>query len=127
VAFLRALIRGQVFEEPATLRLMQQRWNRFGFPLDRAALRAPGWPIEYALGMMRFRLPRAFTPLRPMPAVFGHTGSTGAWLLHCPELDVLLSGTVDQATAGGVPFRVVPEILRIVEDAARKRLRTAVR
>jgi len=118
LAFLRALLRGKVFEDSSTLSRMQQRWNRFGFPLDRAALRVPGWPIEYGLGMMRFRLPRVFTPLRPMPAVFGHTGSTGVWLFHCPELDVLLSGTVDQATAGSVPFRLVPEILRIVEDAA---------
>lgn len=119
LAFLRALIRGEVFDDPATLSLMQQRWNRFGFPLDKAALRAPGWPIEYALGMMRFRLPRVLTPLHPMPAVFGHTGSTGTWLFHCPKLDVLLSGTVDQATAGAIPYRLVPKILRAVDSAAR--------
>ena len=45
-----------------------------------AALRAPGWPIEYALGIMRFRLPRLFAPLHPVPAVLGHSGSTGCWL-----------------------------------------------
>jgi hypothetical protein len=36
----------------------------------------------------------------PAPAVIGHTGSTGSWLFQCPQLDLLLSGTVDQATAG---------------------------
>lgn len=111
--FLRALTRGEVFDDPATRELMQQRWNRFGFPRDRAALRAPGWPIEYALGIMRFRLPRLFVPLRPVPAVVGHTGSTGSWLFHCPQLDLLLAGTVDQVTAGAVPYRLVPRILRI--------------
>jgi D-alanyl-D-alanine carboxypeptidase len=114
--FLRALMRGDVFDDPRTLGLMQQQWNRFGFPRDRAALRAPGWPIEYGLGLMRFQLPRVFTPFRRMPPVIGHTGSTGTWLLYCPDLDLLLSGTVDQVTAGALPFRLVPKLLRLVES-----------
>lgn len=113
LAFMRALISGDVFDQPETLALMQQRWNRFGLPLDRAALRSPSWPIEYGFGIMRFRLPRLFTPLRAMPAVLGHTGSTGTWLFHCPALQLLLTGTVDQATAGAVPFRLVPQLLRL--------------
>lgn len=120
LAFLRALTRGEVFDDPATLELMQQCWNRFGFPRDRAALRAPGWPIEYALGIMRFRLPRLFAPLRPVPAVVGHTGSTGSWLFHCPQLDLLLSGAVDQVTAGAVPYRLAPRILRIAGSVAQR-------
>lgn len=119
LAFLRALVSGTVFDDAATYASMQSRWNRFGLPLDAAALRAPGWPIEYGLGLMRFRLPRWLTPLRPLPAVIGHTGSTGCWLFHCPSLALLLCGTVDQATAGAVPYRVVPRMLRIARDAAR--------
>lgn len=115
IRFLRGLMRGEIFEDPATLGAMQERWVRFGFPVDAAALRAPGWPIEYGLGMMRYRLPRALTPGRRMPAVIGHTGSTGCWLFYCPELEVLLSGTVDQATGGAVPYRLVPRILRALE------------
>lgn len=118
LAFLRSFVRGEVFQDPATLASMLQRWNRFGFPLDRAALRTPGWPIEYGLGIMRFRLPRLFTPLHPMPSVIGHTGSTGCWLFYCPQLDMLLSGSVDEVTAGAVPFRVVPKILQILTRAA---------
>jgi CubicO group peptidase (beta-lactamase class C family) len=122
--FLRALTRGNVFDDPATLALMQQRWNRFGLPLDRAALRLPSWPIEYGLGIMRFhdpflrfliRLPPALWPIYPAPAVIGHTGSTGSWLFHCPRLDLLLSGTVDQVTAGAVPYRLVPKVLSVVD------------
>lgn len=117
LAFLRALIRGEVFDNPATLSLMQQRWNRFSFSLDLAP-RSPGWPIEYGLGMMRFRLPRVFTPVRPMPAVVGHTGSTGSWLFHCPQLDLFLCGTVDQVTAGAVPYRFVPRLLRAFDGTS---------
>ncbi len=62
--FMRALISGKLFHDPATANLMQQ-WNRFGFPRDAAAWRLPGWPIEYGFGMMRLKMPRLFTPLWP--------------------------------------------------------------
>jgi CubicO group peptidase (beta-lactamase class C family) len=116
VAFLRRLMRDEVFQSPATLASMQGRWYGFGFPLDRAALRSPSWPIAYGLGMMRFRLPRVFTPTAPMPAVLGHTGSTGCWLFYCSAWDVLLAGSVDEVTAGAVPYRTVPKILNILRS-----------
>jgi CubicO group peptidase (beta-lactamase class C family) len=114
---LRTLIRGGLFERPDTFDLMRARWVRFGLAFDRAAFRGPQWPIEYGLGLMRFQMPRVLTPFRPMPAVIGHTGSTGTWLFHCPAQDLLLAGTVDQVTAGAVPFRVVPKLLRIADKA----------
>lgn len=115
--FMRRLITGQLFSKPDTLASMMSRWHRFGFPMDRAALRSPNWPIEYGIGMMRFRVPRVFTPLAPLPAVLGHTGSTGCWLFCCPELEVLLSGTVEDATAGALPFRITPKILRVLSKS----------
>ena len=120
ILFLRALVRGEVFADPATLGLMTSRWIRFGFPRDMAALRGPGWPIRYGLGMMRFRfrVPRVRTPDGEVPELIGHSGSTGSWLFWCPQLDLFLSGTVDQATAGAVPFRFVPGLLRLVGRAA---------
>jgi CubicO group peptidase (beta-lactamase class C family) len=117
--FLRALVRGEIYEDPATASLMQHRWIRFGFPRDRAALRTPGWPIEYGLGMMRFHIGRLFAPGRRPVTLVGHSGSTGSWLFHCPELDLMSAGTVDQATAGPVPFRVQPRILRAAASAVR--------
>ena len=114
LTFMRALTRGQLFDDPATFALMQQRWNRFGFPFDAVALRSPGWPVEYGLGLMHFRLPRIFNSLHRMPAVIGHTGSTGCWLFHCPQLGLLLCGTVDEASAGAVPYRFVPKLLRVL-------------
>jgi D-alanyl-D-alanine carboxypeptidase len=115
ITFLRALTRGELFRDPATLHLMQERWNRFGLPRDRGALRAPGWPIEYAHGLMRFRVPRLFAPFAPVPLLVGHTGSTGTWLFHAPELDVFIAGAVNQAAAGAVPFRLVPKVLRALQ------------
>jgi D-alanyl-D-alanine carboxypeptidase len=99
---------------------MQHPWKRFGFPCDAAALRAPSWPIEYGLGMMRFALPRALTPLRAVPELIGHSGSTGTWLFCCPRYEVLFAGAVDDISAGPVPFRrVIPQVLRAVADGNR--------
>ncbi|HUG48881.1 MAG TPA: serine hydrolase domain-containing protein, partial [Candidatus Limnocylindria bacterium] len=95
LAFLRALTRGEPFDEPSTSVLMSQRWNRLHFSLDPRELRVPRWPIQYGLGMMRFRIPRPFTGRWSMPPVIGHSGSTGSWLFDCPQMDVLLAGTVD--------------------------------
>ena len=114
--FLRGLIQGAIFQSPDTWPRMQARWNRFSPPGDRAALRQPSWPIEYGLGVMRYRIPRLLAPLRPPPAVLGHTGSTGTWLFHAPELDLYLVGAVNQIAAGPLPFRFVPRVLRTAED-----------
>lgn len=113
LTFLRHFVQNDIFDNQNTFSIMQEHWNRFGFPLDRAALRAPSWPIEYGLGLMRFRLPRIFSPLDPMPYVVGHTGSTGCWLFYCPQQNMLITGSVDEVTAGAVPFRIVPKILNI--------------
>jgi D-alanyl-D-alanine carboxypeptidase len=113
LAFIRALVTGRVFDDPATGGLMGERWNTFGFRLTLMP-RTPTWPIQYGLGMMRFHVPRLLSPFSPVPAVVGHSGSTGSWLFHCPERDLLLAGTVDQVTAGAVPYRVVPRLLRLL-------------
>lgn len=114
IRFMKALAYGELFDKPDTAGLMGERWNRFGFPVDAATLRAPGWPIEYGLGIMRFELPRLLTGFRRLPALFGHSGSTGTWLFHSPELDVIIAGTVDQVAAGALPYRFLPKILRVL-------------
>ncbi len=112
--FLKAMVSGQLFRDRGTWRRMQVHWHSFSLPLDRAALRQPSWPIEYGLGVMRFRLPGFLTPVRSVPPVLGHTGSTGTWLFHAPKPDLYMTGTVNQITAGAIPFRVVPEVLRVI-------------
>lgn len=117
-----ALVRGMAEGRPfaggrATFERMATPFRRFGQGFDRAALRRPGWPIEYAHGVMRFELPRLLAPIRRPPAVVGHTGSTGTWAFHCPALDLDLVGSVDQVTAGPVPFRSLGSWLRAAAQA----------
>ncbi len=111
IAFMRALINGKVFARAETLDLMCGIWQTFGFSLSQLA---PGWPIQYGLGMMRFRMPRPFAPFRPMPEVIGHTGAVGSWLFYCPKLELILTGTVGQLTAAAAPFKLTPKLLRIL-------------
>lgn len=111
--FMRGLVNGSLFKKPETSRLMHQRWNRFGFPRDMVALRQPGWPIEYGFGIMRFKMPRIFTPFQSVPPVVGHTGVSGSWLFYCADRDLYLCGTVDQVMAAALPYRVIPRILNL--------------
>lgn len=114
--FIRALVAGEAFEDPATFSVMESRYNRFGLPSDKATLRSPSWPIEYGQGLMRFQLPKLFTGGKRLPAVIGHTGSTGTWTFYCPELGVSLVGAVDEAASGAVPYQVVPKVLRLLSE-----------
>lgn len=109
--FGRALFTGEVFENPDTQNIMGRHFTRFGFPRGMAALRAPSWPIEYGLGMMRFKLSRLLAGGLRLPALIGHTGSTGSWLWYCPQLHLLIAGTVDQSREAPTPFRLVPRAL----------------
>jgi D-alanyl-D-alanine carboxypeptidase len=127
VRFMRALTGGGIFERADTFAAMHAQWNRFRIPLDAAALRAPGWPIEYGLGLMRFedpilralgRLPRFLQPLPPAPPVIGHTGSTGTWLFHCEAMDATFAGAVDDLAAGPVPFRLAPRVIDALRQGA---------
>lgn len=108
--FMRGLIRGKFFAHSATWELMQSDFNTFGFSFDPSPT-SPTWPIEYGLGLMRIEMPRVFSLFNPVPAVFGHTGVSGSWLFYCPELDLILSGTVNQVAAAALPFRFIPRLL----------------
>jgi D-alanyl-D-alanine carboxypeptidase len=65
------------------------------------------------LGIKRFQIPRHLPPFRRRPAVIGHSGASGSWLFYCPERDLYTAGTVDQATAASVPFRLAPKMLSL--------------
>ena len=128
LALVRGVVEGRPFEAGrAVFDAMATPFRRFGQGFDAAALRRPGWPIEYAHGVMRFQLPRWLAPFARPPAVVGHTGSTGTWAFHCPDLDLDLVGTVDQVTAGPVPFRSVGAWLRAARAPVLRRTRSRPR
>jgi D-alanyl-D-alanine carboxypeptidase len=103
--FQRALLAGELFERPDTLALFTERSN-----LLRNMI-----PNRYGLGTWIFRVSRLVGPGRRPATLVGHAGATGTWLFHCPELDLHLAGSIDQATvsARSAPFRIMARILRI--------------
>lgn len=117
MVFMRALISGRIFDDPATFKTMCNEWNLFGFSLSPIG---PGWPIEYSLGIMRFRYPRFMAPFNPIPEVIGHTGVSGSWLFYCPSMELILAGDVSQVTAGAVPFQTVPKMLKSLQPYFRE-------
>ena len=116
--FMRALVHGEVFDHPTTVEEMMGPWNAFPFTLNPATTSLT-WPIEVGHGMMRFHMPRVFTPFRHIPEVVGHTGIAGSWLFYSPPADLSLSGTVSQFTASALPFRFVPKLVGVLSATRR--------
>jgi D-alanyl-D-alanine carboxypeptidase len=105
--FLAAWVDGEVFEDPATPALIRARWNRIGYPL------------RYGVGAMRFTVNPLAAPGRRAVHLVGHSGATGTWSFHCPELGVRTTGTVDQVRGRALPYRLVMHLLRAAcADAA---------
>jgi D-alanyl-D-alanine carboxypeptidase len=102
--FHRALVDGELFEHPTTTALLTERANLLrNMP-----------PNRYGLGTWIFKVNRLIGPGRRPVTLVGHSGATGSWLFHCPELDVHLAGTLDQASLLGRsgPFRLMARMLR---------------
>lgn len=100
LAFQRALLGGSLFREPRTAELLTERSNRLrNIPT-----------LRYGLGTMTFRA--GWAAGMPPATLVGHSGATGTWLFHCPELDLSLAGTVDQIRGQAIPFNFMLRLLR---------------
>ena len=100
LCFIRAFMDGELF--PAEYLGEMMRWNKIFFPL------------EYGAGLMRFKLPRIMSPFSPTPELIGHSGSTGSFLFHSTNADLYISGTINQIKEQGLPFRLMTEVVNIL-------------
>ncbi|WP_281284528.1 serine hydrolase domain-containing protein [Nonomuraea diastatica] len=103
LTFQQAMLKGKLFKDPRTVGLLTERRNRLHNVLV----------LRYGLGTMVFTLGRLAAPSRHPVTLVGHSGVTGTWLFHCPELDVHLTGTVDQTEGRAIPFRIMARCLNI--------------
>ena len=101
LTFMRAFIEGKLFKNSETLTRMQT-WNRIFFP------------FQYGLGLMRFKLPRFFSPFSPTPELIGHSGASGSFLFYCPKAEIYLAGTLNQLADKSKPIRLILEAINIV-------------
>ncbi|GAA4429914.1 hypothetical protein GCM10023169_32710 [Georgenia halophila] len=99
LTFQRGLLDGRLLREQRSLEALTERCNRLrNIPV-----------LRYGLGTMFFTYRRLRSPRRL--TLVGHSGVTGTWLFHCPEVDLHLTGTVDQTKGQAAPFRLMARCL----------------
>ncbi len=104
ITFLRAFMAGRLF--PAGyLNELCAEWRAI-FP-----------PISYGVGIMRFALPRIFTLFQKVPAMIGHSGASGAVLYYVPELDLYVSGIVNQIKKRSLSYNVMTRLVMACQKA----------
>ena len=95
--FIRAFFKGQLF--PIEYFGEMKQWNKIFFPL------------EYGIGLARFKLPGVFSPFKALPELLGHSGLSGAFAFYSPEKDVFLTGTVNQINNPDLSYRLMLQLL----------------
>jgi CubicO group peptidase (beta-lactamase class C family) len=106
IKFLEAFMGGALFS-PRYLEEMQRSWRRI-FP-----------PLQYGVGIMRFALPWYYSPFRPVPPMVGHSGASGAVLFYVPDLDLYISGTVNQIKRRSLSYRLMTRVVMACQNAWR--------
>jgi len=92
MTFLRAFMGGELFDK-RHLGAILSNWNRVFFP------------FRYGMGAMKFEMHPILTGFRRIPPFFGHSGSTGALMYHCPERNFWICGTSNQFSASNLPYQ----------------------
>lgn len=91
--FIKAFFEGKLFPKELLPDLYQ--WNKIMFPL------------EYGVGVMRFKLPQFFSPFKKTAELIGHSGLSGAFAFYAPEKHCYMTGSVNQLYNPGTSFRLM--------------------
>jgi CubicO group peptidase (beta-lactamase class C family) len=102
--FLKLFMEGQLFAHPSTLQRMKS-WRRIFYP------------FQYGLGLMRFKLPRIFSPFSATPELIGHSGASSAFLFHSDIGQIYIGGTLNQLENRRRPFELMLRVIKIVGEA----------
>jgi D-alanyl-D-alanine carboxypeptidase len=96
MTYIKAFYDGTLF--PKSYIEDSNQWNKLFFPL------------EYGMGMMRFKLPRIFTPFNVLPELIGHSGTSGAFAFYAPEKELFIVGTVNQSDKPGRAYKLLTKL-----------------
>lgn len=97
IRFLKALKEGRLVRQD-TLAMMHD-WRRWKFP------------VQLGLGTICLALPLPLAKLTGMPRLWGHSGSTGAFLYYAGEPDLFVAGSVGQIESRWKPLLLVRRII----------------
>jgi D-alanyl-D-alanine carboxypeptidase len=101
--FLKAFFNGSLF--PADYLKDMYQWNDV-MP-----------PLEYGVGLMRFKLPAIYTMGKKFPPMYGHSGLSGAFAFYIPEKEIWITGTVNQINKPGTSFKLMIQLLMALEQS----------
>ncbi len=69
------------------------------------------FPFKYGIGIQQFYTPRIFSPLKPLPDMIGHCGSTGSVMFYVKHLNLYFCGTTNQQSNPSAMFQTIMKIL----------------
>jgi D-alanyl-D-alanine carboxypeptidase len=98
-----------------TMIFLKAFMNGFFFPKsklkDMAVWKKVMFPLEYGVGIMRFKLPKSMTGGKDYPELIGHSGLSGAFSYYCPEKDLYMTGSVNQIHKPGLSYRLMIKVM----------------
>lgn len=68
------------------------------------------YPLEYGMGMMRFKLAAIMTRGISLELI-SHAGSSGTFAFYHTERDVFIAGTVNQMSKRDISFKLMTKVL----------------
>lgn len=73
------------------------------------------FPLQYGVGIARFRLPRIFTLFSSDLEWIGHSGVSGAFAFYCPQRELYLTGTVNEIHPPSLPFKLIVKLTNVIK------------
>ncbi len=91
--FLKAFFSGYFFPQERLNEL--EKWNNIFFP------------FKYGVGIQKFYLPRILSPFHSIPEMVGHCGSNGSVAFYVPDMDLYITGTINQQARPNIAFQTM--------------------
>ncbi|WP_455211778.1 serine hydrolase domain-containing protein [Kaarinaea lacus] len=105
MTFIKAFFNGYFFPKEKLVEL--QKWNSIFFP------------FKYGIGIQKFCLPRILTSFRSFPSMIGHSGSTGSVAFYIPDMQLYITGTINQQAKPSIAFQTIIKIINKLRNNKR--------
>ncbi|MFC1551893.1 serine hydrolase domain-containing protein [Candidatus Latescibacterota bacterium] len=102
MTFLKAFFNGYFFPKERLIEL--NRWNNIFFP------------FKYGIGIQKFYMPRILSPFKPVPDMVGHSGSTGSVAFYVPDMNIYITGTINQQARPNIAFQTMIKIINTMRS-----------
>lgn len=101
MTFLKAFFEGYFYPKERLNEL--EKWNKIFFP------------FKYGIGIQKFYMPRILSPYCPVPDMIGHCGSTGSVAFYVPDIDLYITGTINQQAMPNIAFQTMIKIINKIQ------------